>query len=184
MKKLSILILLLAYSVSALSIDNGVLRYDWKYSTVNYFLNVKKDSATTPYALNLETVAERKGAFCCLVPLPKINVSKVELKVRYKTEDRENLYLKLASIGECEKIIAIDTLHLAKSDTWTVLDDSVSLDSPKLLSISLEATGSKEKNGKIWFNTMDLYVNGKNINSGVVAMYAYMRALNKMKDKP
>lgn len=125
--------------------DKGIFDYAWNVqSKISYFA-IRIDSTSNPYSLVLETFGEQKGTISCL-SLSKTNVSTIQIKINYKTERCKELYLKVASIGDCETVQAIDTLYITPNADWCTLDTFVCVNNPKLVSLSIEASGnSKEK---------------------------------------
>lgn len=176
MNKLVILLLFATYCVCGISAnktgDKGIFDYAWNVqSKISYFA-IRIDSTSNPHSLVLETFGEQKGTISCLVPFPKTNVSTIQIKINYKTERCKELYLKVAGIGDCETVQAIDTLYITPNVDWCTLDTFVCVNNPKLVSLSIEASGnSKEKRGMIWVNKLDLFVDGKNINDYLPADY-------------
>lgn len=150
---------MIIYLIEILSANDNVLKYNWMVSPANY-LNSRIDSTTNPYSLLLETYA-KKGIIFCLIPLPEINKSKIDIKINYKTQDCEALYLKLETIGSCEVVTGIDTFCLNNVDGWATYDVSIYPDNSQLLNLSIEIIGDR---GRVWIDTMDLYVNGRDIH--------------------
>lgn len=154
--------------------------YDWSLSLKSLYYNVGVDSATSTYPLFLEPIPELKGKIGFVLPFPQINdvESKIELKVRYKSENCPMLYLRLATIGDYERITATDTLFLPLSKEWTTSSRLINVCSVKLMSITVESVGNaKDKietsvgrkgitfknNAKIWIDKIDIFVNGKKV---------------------
>lgn len=135
-------------------------------SPVDCYASTKIDSTANSYSYLLETLFQRKGKVGCVLPFPETEraLPVVQVRVRYKTENCKELYLKLASIGECEKITRIDTLYLPVGVGWQTVDRLAVADHPKLLNLSIEATGEKGHRGKVWMEELDLRVDGKKLD--------------------
>lgn len=167
MKKILVLLLLLSQCyLFANPINKDFLRYNWTENPKDFFLKSSVDSTAYPHSLLVETMGEKKGAMGYIFPTFHINktVSKIEVKVKYKTEDCKELYLIVGSIGEGERINLIDTLQLPLNKGWTVSTQSAIVDNPLLLNLTIVASGVKQKKGKIWMSDLDIFIDGKNID--------------------
>ncbi|WP_279172591.1 erythromycin esterase family protein [Tannerella forsythia] len=144
--------------------NNSLLTYNWVMSKNHPFLKSKIDSTTVPSIL-LETIGERAGICGFSKPLfqEKGFRSKASIKINYKIENGSELYLKLITIGNCEKIISIDTLYLSLNEEWTTEMLSVDIMEAAFLNLSIEAKGNTKNSAKIWINDLNLFINGKNI---------------------
>ena len=117
------------------------------------------------------------------------------MRIKYKTENCNDLCLKLSGIGECGEVISADTFRLSAAEAWTVARRSVDMASPLLLGVALEARGEKpgkkdfpadplgwENNSfkpgeysKIWIDSLDILIDGKyavelpSLNNGTAA---------------
>lgn len=76
----------------------------------------------------------------------------IEVRIKYKTENCNDLYLKLSGISECREVTSVDTFRLSVANTWRVARRSVDIASPLLLGVALEAQG--EKPGKRIFRSI------------------------------
>ncbi|MDD2283959.1 MAG: erythromycin esterase family protein [Paludibacter sp.] len=147
-------------------VSGELLNFNWIMSRNDFYYNSKIDSTTTPYSILLETARDKKGVLSLTTPIDqKGNTqSEISIKINYKTQDCSELYLKLIGIGECEKIISIDTLGLSLNEEWTSVEQSVHLKETLFLKLSIEASGDKLHNAKIWVNTLDILIDGKGIS--------------------
>lgn len=145
--------------------NNKVLTYNWIMSRTHSFLRSKIDSTTTPNSILLETARDNKGVLGFSIPLFQngYSRSKASIKINYKIENGSELYLKLIAIGDCEKIISMDTLCLSLNEEWTTETLSVDLMEAAFLNLSIETKGNTKNNAKIWINDLDIFINGKNI---------------------
>lgn len=145
--------------------NNSLLTYNWVMSKNHFFLKSKIDSTTAPYSLFLETVRDNKGILGFSIPLfqKKDFRSKALIKINYKIENGSELYLKLIAIGDCEKIISMDTLCLSLNEEWTTETLSADLMEAAFLNLLIEAKGNIENNARIWINDLNIFINGKNI---------------------
>jgi len=145
--------------------NNSLLTYNWVMSKKHSFFKSKIDSTSVPYSLFLETARENKGVLGFSIPLfhKRDSRQEVTIKINYKIENGSELYLKLITISDCEKIKTMDTLHLSLNEEWTTERLSVDLKKAAFLNLSVEAKGSTKNNAKIWINDLDVFINGKNI---------------------
>ncbi|MCS2669132.1 hypothetical protein NXY34_12680 [Bacteroides fragilis] len=67
------------------------------------------------------------------------------MRIKYKTENCNDLYLKLSGISECREVTSVDTFRLSAANTWRVARRSVDIASPLLLGVALEAQGEKPR---------------------------------------
>lgn len=145
------------------------------------FFKSKIDSTTTPYSIFLETARDNKVVFGFPLPLfqKRNSHSKVSVKINYKIENGSELFLKLITIGDCEKVKSIDTLHLSLNEEWTTANLSVDLPKAAFLNLSIEAKGNRENNAKIWINELGVFRNGKNIGVPEAADKEFKTSLRK-----
>ena len=120
--------------------NNSLLTYHWVMSKNHPFLKSKIDSTIVPSIL-LETIDEKTRICGFSKPLfqEKGFRSKVLIKINYKIENGSELYLKLIIIGDCEKIISIDTFYFSLNEEWTTETLSVDLMETAFLNLSIEA---------------------------------------------
>lgn len=105
----------------------------------------------------------------------------IEVRIKYKTENCNDLYLKLSGISECREVTSVDTFRLSAANTWRVARRSVDIASPLLLGVALEAQGEKPRKkdfpvdplgsadnsfkpgeySKIWIDSLDILIDGK-----------------------
>lgn len=152
--------------------------YDWVANT-NFSWQSKIDSAISSYPLLLHPSYEAKGSVGFTVPVFYRMDKKragVEVRIKYKTENCNDLCLKLSGIGECGEVISADTFRLSAAEAWTVARRSVDMASPLLLGVALEARGEKPgKYSKIWIDSLDILIDGKyavelpSLNNGTAA---------------
>ena len=139
-------VLFLAQSCSvAPSMRESARSYDWVANT-NFSWQSKIDSAISSYPLLLHPSYEAKGSVGFTVPVFYRMDKKragVEVRIKYKTENCNDLCLKLSGIGECGEVISADTFRLSAAEAWTVARRSVDMASPLLLGVALEARGEK-----------------------------------------
>lgn len=154
--------------------------YGWLMSSNNLYYHLGVDSTIVTYPLFLEPNPELRGQIGFTVPFSYANEvkSRIEVRVRYKSENCPMLYLRLATIGDCEEIVATDTLFLPLSKEWTTLSQLMNIDNGNLLSLSVEAIGNErdkitssfertgmrfENNAKIWIDELEIFIDGKNL---------------------
>lgn len=155
-------------------------QYGWLMSPNNLYYHLDVDSTIITCPLFLEPIPELRGQIGFTVPFSYANEvkSRIEVKVRYKSENCPMLYLRLATIGDCEEIIATDTLFLPLSKEWTTISQLMNIGNGNLLSLSVEAIGNErdkitssfertemrfENNAKIWIDELEILINGKNL---------------------
>lgn len=51
----------------------------------------------------------------------------IEVRIKYKTENCNDLYLKLSGISECREVTSVDTFRLSAANTWRVARRSVDI---------------------------------------------------------
>ena len=116
-------VLFLAQSCSvAPSMRESARSYDWVANT-NFSWQSKIDSAISSYPLLLHPSYEAKGSVGFTVPVFYRMDKKragVEVRIKYKTENCNDLCLKLSGIGECGEVISADTFRLSAAEAWTV----------------------------------------------------------------
>ncbi len=177
-----IIVLLLSYAqVFADSANTGKSvfeLYGWLMSPNNLYYHLGVDSTIVTCPLFLEPNPELRGQIGFTIPFSHANEvkSRIEVKVRYKSENCPMLYLRLAAIGDCEEIVATDTLFLSLSKEWTTSSQLMNIGNGKLLSLSVEAIGNTrdkittsfertrirfENNAKIWIDELEIFINGK-----------------------
>ncbi|RNC63803.1 erythromycin esterase family protein [Proteiniphilum sp. X52] len=161
--------------------NNSLLTYNWVMSKKHSFLKSKIDSTTTPYSLFLETARDNQGILGFSIPLFQKRDSRPEvlIKINYKIEGGSELYLKLITIGDCEKIQSIDTLCLSLNEKWTAETLSVDLTEAAFLNLSIEAKGNTKNNATIWINKLDVFINGENIREHETANKGIKMPLQK-----
>lgn len=181
MKKIAIpLLLLLLFNhcrSQRESIDYGFWAYDWTMSIFNHFGNLETDSTTIPYAVFLETRRNMKGSISCLLPLFQARSTQPEItiNIHYKTENVDELYLKLVAFGECERVLSINTLHLPPSAEWTISIQSVPMKNAMFLELFIEMTrdtlvlDGTNKNARIGIKELDVFVDGRRIDQFATA---------------
>lgn len=155
-------------------------QYGWLMSPNNLYYHLDVDSTIITCPLFLEPNPELRGQIGFTVPFSYANEvkSRIEVKVRYKSENCPMLYLRLATIGDCEEIVATDTLFLPLSKEWTTISQLMNIGNGNLLSLSVEAIGNErdkitssfertemqfEDNAKIWIDELEILINGKNL---------------------
>lgn len=154
--------------------------YSWLISPNNLYYRFDVDSTIITYPLLLEPNPELRGQIGFTAPFPYTDGvrPKIEVKVRYKSENCPMLYLRLATIGDYEEIVATDTLFLPLSKEWTTSSQLMNIGNGNLLSLSVEAIGNArdkittsfgrkgiqfENNAKIWIDGLEILINGKNL---------------------
>ncbi len=163
------------------SVNKSVFElYGWLISPNNLYYSLGVDSTITTHPLFLEPNPELRGqiGFTASFPYADGLKPKVEVRVRYKSENCPLLYLRLAAIGDYERIIATDTVFLPLSKEWTTSSQLIDIDKGNLLSLSIEAVGNTkdeitasfgkmgiqfENNAKIWIDELEVLINGKNL---------------------
>lgn len=178
-----IIVLLLSHTqvFASASASKSVFElYSWLMSPNNLYYHFDVDSTIITYPLFLEPNPEIRGQIGFAIPFPHADEvkPKIEVKVRYKSENCPMLYLRLATIGDCEEIVATDTLFLPLSKEWTTSSQQMNIGNGKLLSLSVEAMGNArgkittsfgktgmqfENNAKIWIDELEILINGKNL---------------------
>ena len=192
-------VIFLAQSCSvAPSMRESARSYDWATYT-NFSWQSKIDSAISSYPLLLYPSYEAKGSAGFTVPLfyhmDKKKRADIEVRIKYKTENCNDLYLKLSGISECREVTSVDTFRLSAANTWRVARRSVDIASPLLLGVALEAQGEKPRKkdfpvdplgsadnsfkpgeySKIWIDSLDILIDGKyaveppSLNNGATA---------------
>lgn len=185
MKRIAIIIVLLlshaqVFADSASTSKSVFELYGWLMSPSNLYYHLGVDSTIVTYPLFLEPNPELRGQIGFTVPFFYANEvkSRLEVKVRYKSENCPMLYLRLATIGDREEIVATDTLFLPLSKEWTTLSQLMNIGNGNLLSLSVEAIGNErdkitssfertgmrfENNAKIWIDELEILIDGKNL---------------------
>lgn len=185
MKRIAIIIVLLlshaqVFADSASTSKSVFELYGWLMSPSNLYYHIGVDSTIVTYPLFLEPNPELRGQIGFTVPFFYANEvkSRIEVKVRYKSENCPMLYLRLATIGDREEIVATDTLFLPLSKEWTTLSQLMNIGNGNLLSLSVEAIGNErdkimssfertgmrfENNAKIWIDELEILIDGKNL---------------------
>ena len=154
--------------------------YSWLISPNNLYYRFDVDSTIITYPLLLEPNPELRGQIGFTAPFPYTDGvrPKIEVKVRYKSENCPMLYLRLATIGDYEEIVDTDTLFLPSSKEWITSSQLMNIGTGNLLSLSVEAIGNSsdkittsfgrkgiqfENNAKIWIDGLEILINGKNL---------------------
>ena len=181
MTRIMIVIVLLLSSYAHLfagSTSKSVFElYSWLISPNNLYYRFDVDSTIITYPLLLEPNPELRGQIGFTAPFPYTDGKpKIEVKVRYKSENCPMLYLRLATIGDYEEIVDTDTLFLPSSKEWITSSQLMNIGTGNLLSLSVEAIGNArdkittsfertrirlENNAKIWIDELEILINGK-----------------------
>ena len=141
------------------------LEYRWVNHPLDFYLNVTVDSTTTPHSLLFETMYEKKGIASFLLPIYQLEKNSLtfEIKIRYKTENCENLFLAITSVGDCENINSIDTIQLNATQDWKECTRILKTKKAYFLNISVGAVGYGQRKGKIWISDLEVLGDGKAI---------------------
>lgn len=162
-RNIVILLFITQFNLFAQNADKGILNYNWVMDPNNSYYLSKGITNTTPYSMFLETLKDKKGVILYSTPFQTINkLSKVDIRIGYKSDSCSELYLKLINMGEGEKINSIDTLHLPLNNDWRNLQQTIELKEALTLAISIEAKGLPNQNGQVWIGKLDMLVDGQN----------------------
>lgn len=182
MTRIMIVIVLLLSSYAHLfagSTSKSVFElYSWLISPNNLYYRFDVDSTIITHPLLLEPNPELRGQIGFTAPFPYTDgvKPKIEVKVRYKSENCPMLYLRLATIGDYEEMVDTDTLFLPSSKEWITSSQLMNIGTGNLLSLSVEAIGNARdkittsfertrirfaNNAKIWIDELEILINGK-----------------------
>lgn len=164
----SIIICLLTGNKNILAQDK-TFGYRWIMHQKDWYQKVSTDEIDGQKSLLLNARSNAKGKIGTLIPVFQLDKNGAEIKIiiKYKSNNCKRTWLTLSKIGECEKIIANDTIILPIKNEWFEITRKVKIKDALLLNVLLEAEGSHEKENKLWINKFGMYANGGRLRNEV-----------------
>lgn len=167
----SIIICLLTGNKNILAQDK-TFGYRWIMHQKDWYQKVSTDEIDGQKSLLLHARSNAKGKIATLIPVFQLdkNGAEITITIKYKSNNCKKIWLTLSKIGECERIIANDTIIFPTKKEWFEINRKVKIKDALLLNVLLEAEGSHEKENKLWINKFGLYANGGRLRNEVITL--------------
>lgn len=167
----SIIICLLPGNKNILAQDK-TFGYRWVMHQKDWYQKVSTDEIDEQKSLLLNARSNAKGKIGTLIPVFQLdkNGAEITIIIKYKSKNCKKTWLTLSKIGECERIIANDTIILPTKNEWFEINRKVKIKDALLLNVILEAEGSHEKENKLWINKFGVYANGGRLRNEVITL--------------
>lgn len=167
----AIIICLLTGNKNILAQDK-TFGYRWIMHQKDWYQKVSTDEIDGQKSLLLHARSNAKGKIGTLIPVFQLdkNGAEITITIKYKSNNCKKIWLTLSKIGECERIIANDTIIFPTKKEWFEINRKVKIKDALLLNVLLEAEGSHEKENKLWINKFGLYANGGRLRNEVITL--------------
>lgn len=146
--------------------------YRWSMHQNDWYQKVSTDKIDGQKSLLLNARNNAKGKIGTLIPVFQLdkNGTEITITIKYKSKNCKKTWLTLSKIGECERIIANDTIIMPIKNEWFEISRKVKIKDALLLNVLLEAEGSHEKENKLWINKFGVYANGGRLRNEVITL--------------
>lgn len=167
----AIIICLLTGNKNILAQDK-TFGYRWIMHQKDWYQKVSTDEIDGQKSLLLHARSNAKGKIGTLIPVFQLdkNGAEITITIKYKSNNCKKIWLTLSKIGECERIIANDTIIFPTKKEWFEINRKVKIKDALLLNVLLEAEGSHEKENKLWINKFGMYANGGRLRNEVIIL--------------
>lgn len=167
----AIIICLLTGNKNILAQDK-TFGYRWIMHQKDWYQKVSTDEIDGEKSLLLHARSNAKGKIGTLIPVFQLdkNGAEITITIKYKSKNCKKTWLTLSKIGECERIIANDTIIFPTKNEWFEINRKVKIKDALLLNVLLEAEGSHEKENKLWINKFGVYANGGRLRNEVITL--------------
>lgn len=167
----AIIICLLTGNKNILAQDK-TFGYRWIMHQKDWYQKVSTDEIDGQKSLLLHARSNAKGKIGTLIPVFQLdkNGAEITITIKYKSNNCKKIWLTLSKIGECERIIANDTIIFPTKKEWFEINRKVKIKDALLLNVLLETEGSHEKENKLWINKFGLYANGGRLRNEVITL--------------